>query len=201
MSKRFFSGGAAKPSWAVPQHQRFGPTLPDNAYYGEHATYNYFVLFVRGLRPYLEKIFGDCATTIREVALGVYCPVKATVLKHNPEFRLVSGNSPLSLRLVFFGRFASAFSRKKEKHLLAFPSDVRQERGLSFFPNVACALLVLLHYTSRFFDRGIHAGLGIVECEFLRLRGRGPERVFNKSAAGARLCFSGRERSCAVALI
>ncbi|PHJ20873.1 hypothetical protein CSUI_005291 [Cystoisospora suis] len=113
MSRRFFSGGAAKPSWAVPQHQRFGPTLPDNAYYGEHATYNYFVLFIRGLRPYLEKILEDCALTIKKAALSVYCPFKATVVKHNPEFRLqaVAFGSFLVTHMAITSRFNEMYQR------------------------------------------------------------------------------------------
>ncbi|CBZ52590.1 conserved hypothetical protein [Neospora caninum Liverpool] len=86
--KRFFSGGAAKPGWRVAREHRFGPTLPDHAYYGEHATFNYFVLFIRGMRPYLEKVLGDCALTIKNAALAVYRPVTAFVVKHNPELRL-----------------------------------------------------------------------------------------------------------------
>ncbi|KEP61747.1 UNVERIFIED_CONTAM: hypothetical protein HHA_282180 [Hammondia hammondi] len=40
------------------------------------------------MRPYLEKVFGDCASTIKNAALAVYRPVNAFVVKHNPDLRL-----------------------------------------------------------------------------------------------------------------
>ncbi|PFH31269.1 hypothetical protein BESB_031430 [Besnoitia besnoiti] len=111
--KRFFSGGAAKPSWNVAPHYRFGPSLPDHAYYGEHATYNYFVLFIRGMRPYLEKIFGDCALTIKSAALAVYRPLSNFVVRHNPELRLqfVAFASFLATHMAITSEFNEMYQR------------------------------------------------------------------------------------------
>lgn len=86
--KRFFSGGAAKPSWKVTKDNRYGPLLPDLAYYGEHATYNYFILFIRGMRPYFEKTFKDTAMTAASTITVAYRTLSNFIIQHNPDLRL-----------------------------------------------------------------------------------------------------------------
>lgn len=110
---RFFSGGAAKPGWVVSKQHQFGPTIPDNAYYGEHATYSYFVLFIRGLRPYLEKLLGDCWRTLRGAVCFICRPLASLTLQHNPEFRLqlAAVMSFLTTHAVMTGYFNETYQR------------------------------------------------------------------------------------------
>lgn len=85
------SSGAAKPGWHVSRQQRWGPEIPDNQYYWDHPTYTGFVLWLRGIRPYIEKLLGDGYKTARHLIVdcGVN-PIKDVIIKHNPDFRLVS---------------------------------------------------------------------------------------------------------------
>ncbi|GBE62762.1 hypothetical protein, conserved [Babesia ovata] len=97
-SLRRLSGGAAKPHWGEPPKNRWQPFLPDRHHYGEHATYNGFVLLLRGLRPRIER--ACCATfkTVSDAASLLYRPVARSVLKHNPDIRY-----QLVALVAFFG--------------------------------------------------------------------------------------------------
>ncbi|EDO07627.2 hypothetical protein BBOV_III000600 [Babesia bovis T2Bo] len=86
-SLRRLSGGAAKPHWGEPPKHRWQPFLPDRHYYGEHATYNGFVLLLRGIRPRIERACTATIKTAKCLACLVYKPIAKSVLKHNPDIR------------------------------------------------------------------------------------------------------------------
>ncbi|OEH78820.1 hypothetical protein cyc_01428 [Cyclospora cayetanensis] len=83
-----FSGGAAKPKWSVDRQQLFGAARADKHHYGEHPTYNHFLLFIRGLRPALEEAAESTAQVIGNATRAVWLPTKTFVQKHNPDLRL-----------------------------------------------------------------------------------------------------------------
>ncbi|ORM42115.1 uncharacterized protein BXIN_0731 [Babesia sp. Xinjiang] len=86
-SLRRLSGGAAKPHWGEPPKHRWQPFLPDRHYYGEHATYNGFVLLLRGLRPRIERICSATFKTATDIVSVLYRPIARSILKHNPDIR------------------------------------------------------------------------------------------------------------------
>eukprot|EP00918_Siedleckia_nematoides_P005798 GHVU01012707.1.p1 GENE.GHVU01012707.1~~GHVU01012707.1.p1 ORF type:complete len:275 (-),score=43.12 GHVU01012707.1:384-1208(-) len=81
------AGGAAKPTWAVPKDKLGGPSMRDRAYALENPEYSGFTLWLRALRPYLQKALGDVATTLRGTATGVYTPLRNAWVAHNPDLR------------------------------------------------------------------------------------------------------------------
>eukprot|EP00918_Siedleckia_nematoides_P005795 GHVU01012704.1.p3 GENE.GHVU01012704.1~~GHVU01012704.1.p3 ORF type:complete len:155 (-),score=9.88 GHVU01012704.1:1239-1703(-) len=83
------AGGAAKPTWAVPKDKLGGPSMRDRAYALENPEYSGFTLWLRALRPYLQKALGDVATTLRGTATGVYTPLRNAWVAHNPDLRSV----------------------------------------------------------------------------------------------------------------
>lgn len=111
------SGGAAKPQWGVPRAQLWGPARGDKHHYGEHPSYNYFLLFIRGIRPKVESAAESAASIVKGVAFGILDPARTFVKAHNPDFRLVSpecrtfeltndyaGNSAASINTAVSGR-------------------------------------------------------------------------------------------------
>lgn len=87
ISFRRLSGGTAKPHWGEPPKNRWQPFLPDRHHYGEHATYNGFVLLLRGLRPKLERVCSSTFNTAKDIVSLIYRPVARSVMKHNPDIR------------------------------------------------------------------------------------------------------------------
>ncbi|UKJ88630.2 hypothetical protein MACJ_001874 [Theileria orientalis] len=87
VSIRRLAGGSAKPHWGQPPKHRWQPFLLDRMHYGEHPTYNGFVLLMRNLRPKIEKILSSTFSTISSMSFSVYNPVKRVVLRHNPDIR------------------------------------------------------------------------------------------------------------------
>ena len=85
-----FSGGAAKPHWSVSRDQLFGAARADKHHYGEHPNYNYFILFIRGLRPAIEEAAASTAAVLGRAVAAVATPTKQFVQKHNPDIRLVN---------------------------------------------------------------------------------------------------------------
>lgn len=84
------SSGSAKPGWHVSKQQRWGPEISDNQYFSEHPTYTGFVLWIRGIRPYLEKLIGDSYNTAFYLVVNcVINPLKNVIVRHNPDIRLV----------------------------------------------------------------------------------------------------------------
>ncbi|XP_955448.1 uncharacterized protein TA18110 [Theileria annulata] len=92
ISIRRLAGGAAKPHWGEPPKHRWQPFLLDRTHYGEHPTYNGFVLLLRYLRPRIEKVLSSTFSTLSSLSLSLYNPVKRLVLKHNPDIRYDLGN-------------------------------------------------------------------------------------------------------------
>ncbi|EKX73158.1 conserved hypothetical protein [Theileria equi strain WA] len=84
---RRLSGGAAKPHWGEPPKHRWQPFLLDRTHYGEHPTYNGFVLFLRAIRPKVERVVGSTFSTISSLSQSVYNPIRRIVLRHNPDIR------------------------------------------------------------------------------------------------------------------
>lgn len=86
-SVRRLSGGAAKPHWGEPPKHRWQPFLPDRHHYGEHPTYNGFVLLLRGLRPKIERICSATFTCAKDIVSLIHRPLTRSVIKHNPDIR------------------------------------------------------------------------------------------------------------------
>lgn len=84
-----FSGGSAKPKWTVDRNQYFGAARGDKHHYGEHPTYNHFLLFIRGLRPAVEEAAASTAKVVGDAARAVWTPTREFVKRHNPDIRMV----------------------------------------------------------------------------------------------------------------
>lgn len=96
-SQALRSGGSAKPGWHVSKGQRWGPEIPDKQYFWDHPTYTGFVLWLRGVRPYAEKLAGDGFRAARYVVECGVNPIKNLVVRHNPDFRLVRNTNIVDL--------------------------------------------------------------------------------------------------------
>lgn len=98
-----FSSGAAKPGWHTPKGtQRWGPEIPDKQYYWDHPTYTGFLLWIRGVRPYVEKLACDGWATAKFLALDCcFSPLKRFFVAHNPDIRLVRCIKSFPLLLAY----------------------------------------------------------------------------------------------------
>ncbi|XP_053991588.1 uncharacterized protein LOC128883353 [Hylaeus volcanicus] len=87
--QRAFSTGS-KTNWknTAAQH-RWAPEILDNQYYWEHPIYTGFLLWIRGIRPYIEKLFQDSFLTSKSFVLNIlWLPYKNFLVRHNPDIRL-----------------------------------------------------------------------------------------------------------------
>ncbi|KAF8820121.1 hypothetical protein IE077_003546 [Cardiosporidium cionae] len=128
LSSARYAGGAAKPQWTIPQKQMWHPQIPDRQHYGEHQTYNGFVLWLRGIRPYLEKIFGDVITTGKRWIFFFTSPIPHFVRRHNPDIRLdVSTAVELGVaKDLDMQGFWQSHSEDTEKRLQDYSSDCQR---------------------------------------------------------------------------
>ncbi|CEM02699.1 unnamed protein product [Vitrella brassicaformis CCMP3155] len=91
VSQPLWAGGKAKPGWTVPPDQMFHPQIPDRHFYGDHWFYHGFTLFLRGVRPYLEKIGRDTIKTAWYLGHDcLYFPLQQFVSAHNPDVRYLA---------------------------------------------------------------------------------------------------------------
>ncbi|CDJ44898.1 hypothetical protein, conserved, partial [Eimeria tenella] len=85
----------------------------DKDHYGEHPTYNFFVLFLRGLRPAAEAAAADTARLLAAAAAAVWRPAQQLVLKHNPDLRhqLVALTSFFATSMFITGYFNDTYQK------------------------------------------------------------------------------------------
>jgi hypothetical protein len=95
---------SAKTTWKnIPLQHRWGPEILDNQYYWEHPIYTGFLLWIRGIRPYIEKLFQDAFLTTKYLSLNiVWFPFKNFLVKHNPDIRLVSSLNTVEITMLCF---------------------------------------------------------------------------------------------------
>lgn len=107
------SGGSAKPKWSVERPQYWGPARADRHHYGEHATYNHFLLFIRGLRPAVETAAVATAKVVGDVARAVWMPTREFVKTHNPDLRLqfVALASFVATSMAITGTFNDTYQK------------------------------------------------------------------------------------------
>lgn len=107
------SGGSAKPKWTVDRSQYFGAARGDKHHYGEHPTYNHFLLFIRGLRPAIEEAAASTAKVVGDTVRAVWTPTRDFVKKHNPDIRmqLVALSSFFGTSMMITGYFNDTFQK------------------------------------------------------------------------------------------
>lgn len=107
------AGGSAKPKWTVERQHYFGPARADRHHYGEHATYNHFLLFIRGLRPAVETAAASTAKVLGDAFRAVWHPTRAFVIHHNPDLRLqlVALTSFFGTSMAITGAFNDTYQK------------------------------------------------------------------------------------------
>ncbi|KAL8452493.1 hypothetical protein Emed_001350 [Eimeria media] len=107
------SGGSAKPKWGVDRQHLFGAARGDRHHYGEHPTYNHFLLFIRGLRPAVEAAAAATAKVLGNAGRAVFTPTREFVKKHNPDLRLqlVALSSFAATSMAITGSFNKTYQK------------------------------------------------------------------------------------------
>ncbi|KAL8430999.1 hypothetical protein Efla_007419 [Eimeria flavescens] len=107
------SGGSAKPKWGIDRQHLFGAARGDRHHYGEHPTYNHFLLFVRGLRPAVESAAAATAKVLADAGRAAFVPVRELVKRHNPDLRLqlVALTSFAATSMAITGYFNSTYQK------------------------------------------------------------------------------------------
>ena len=114
-----------KPGWKLPKEKhRWGPEIPDSYYYWEHPIYTGYSLWIRALRPYLEKLFHDTYKTVHFIIFDCFwIPFQNFFHKHNPDIRL---------KLISIASFYATSHAINMVHNLAYQNlvDLRRCRSL-----------------------------------------------------------------------
>jgi len=86
------AGGAedAKPRWTLPEKDyhkyTFQPSIPDKHFNIGHWNYAPITMWLRARRPAMEKVLGDCWSTLACTASAVWAPVGGAVSQNLPGF-------------------------------------------------------------------------------------------------------------------
>ncbi|KAL8274004.1 hypothetical protein Esti_002093 [Eimeria stiedai] len=107
------SGGSTKPKWTVDRQHLFGAARGDRHHYGEHPTYNHFLLFIRGLRPAVEAAAAATARVLGDSGRAVLTPTRHFIKKHNPDLRLqlLALSSFAATSMAITGSFNKTFQK------------------------------------------------------------------------------------------
>ncbi|CAK0910321.1 unnamed protein product, partial [Prorocentrum cordatum] len=86
------AGGAedAKPRWTLPEKDyhkyTFQPSIPDKHFNIGHWNYAPITMWLRARRPAMEKVLGDCWSTLTCTASAVWSPIGGVVSTNLPGF-------------------------------------------------------------------------------------------------------------------
>eukprot|EP01068_Selenidium_serpulae_P016986 Selendium_serpulae@DN6338_c4_g1_i16.p1 len=123
--RRGFAGkGGEIPSYITKAKHQWGPEIKDNSFMIENQSYSGFVLWLRGTKPYMEKLGSDTAATVVGVVNPLLASARSTVLKYNPDLQrqIIAFGS-----FVFFATGINAWFAQKYQKLM----DVKQVVSLA----------------------------------------------------------------------
>jgi len=92
LTRALRAGGAddAKPRWTLPEadyHKyTYQPSIPDKHFNIGHWNYAPITMWLRARRPAMEKVLGDCWSTITCTASAVWTPIDGVISNNLPGF-------------------------------------------------------------------------------------------------------------------
>eukprot|EP00923_Selenidium_pygospionis_P010919 GHVN01019085.1.p2 GENE.GHVN01019085.1~~GHVN01019085.1.p2 ORF type:complete len:263 (+),score=9.95 GHVN01019085.1:2366-3154(+) len=128
-----FAGMKPGPSWSATPKQ--GPVIRDNSVMVENQRYSGLTLYLRGIRPYAEKLAADTIEQVKAVVVPMSQRAKALFLRYNPDLyhQLFALGGFTAVCVLVESNLAKQYQKLMDmKHLLSL-SVARDYDNLGFW--------------------------------------------------------------------